>query len=147
VDLVVSRWVLEHLQDLEAFVTGSSRSLKKGGYSIHMFPSKFAPFALINQALPKNLSRRVFDLFVPEYQEKGIHRFPAFYDRLYYSAIKALFEKHDFEVERTHLSYWQSPYFSFFLPLFVASAFYEILLYALGLKNLCAYVVVVARKK
>ena len=47
-DLIVSRSVLEHLKDLEAFVAGSKPALRKGGYFIHVFPCKFAPFALIN---------------------------------------------------------------------------------------------------
>ncbi len=144
VDLIVSRSVLEHLENLEAFVSNSKRALSKGGYFIHFFPSKFAPFALINQALPNKLSKELLNFLMPE--RKGILGFPAFYNNCYYSAIKGLLEKHDFEVIETRLSYYQSPYFSFLFPLFIVSALYEVLLYAFGVKNLCAYMLVVARK-
>ena len=144
VDLIVSTSVLEHLEDVEAFVSNTKENLRKGGYSIHLFPSKFAPFALINQALPKRLSRRLLYFLLPE--SKGICGFPAFYDNCYYSAIEALLQRHGFEIVKTHLGYYQSPYFGFFFPLFIASAFYEILVQSFGVKNLCAYVLVVARK-
>jgi hypothetical protein len=58
-----------------------------------------------------------------------------------------LLEKHDFKVMKIHLSYYQSRYFTFFFPLFIVSAFYEVLLYALGAKKLCAFLLVVARKR
>ncbi len=143
VDLIASRYVLEHVENLEAFVSNTNLTLRKGGYSIHLFPSKFAPFALINQALPKEPSKRLLYFLRPD--TKG--GFPAFYDDCYYSAMKALLQKHDFEVVKIHLTYYQSPYFNFLFPLFIVSAFYEALLYAFGLKNLCAYVLVVARKR
>ncbi len=144
-DLLVSRSVLEHLKSLEAFVSHTKRPLKEGGYLVHVFPSKFAPFALINQALPKRFSKSLLYFLMPE--SKRNCGFPAFYDNCYYSAIKALLDKHGFEVVKTHLSYYQSPYFSFFFPLYVVSALYELLIYAFGAKNLCAYVLVVARKR
>lgn len=144
-DLVVSRSVLEHLKNVEGFVSNSGRTLRTGGYFIHLFPSKFAPFALINQALPKGLSQRLLYFFRPE--KIGICGFPAFYNNCYYSAMKALLEKHDFKLVKTYLGYYQSPYFGFLFPLFIASAFYEALLYIFGVKNLGAYVLVVARKR
>jgi ubiquinone/menaquinone biosynthesis C-methylase UbiE len=145
IDLLVSRSVLEHLSSLDSFVAASKRVLRQGGYSIHLFPSKFAPFALINQSLPNVLSRRVLYIFLPDH--RGIGGFPAHYDNCYYSSIKRLFEKHSFEVVSVHLTYYQSGYFSFFLPLYLISALYEMLLQALGMKNLAAHVVIVVRKK
>jgi ubiquinone/menaquinone biosynthesis C-methylase UbiE len=145
VDLIVSRSVLEHLESLDEFVADSNRVLKKGGYYIHLFPSKFAPFALINQILPKKLSRKLLYSILPE--SKGICGYPAYYNDCYYSAIKRLLERHRFEVVKMRLSYYQSQYFSFFIPLFLVSALYEALLQALEVKNLCAYILVVARKK
>lgn len=141
VDLVVSSWVLEHLENVDAFVSDSKRTLRKGGYFIHLLPSKFAPFALLNQALPRTVSKMLLSLL---HNKPG---FPAFYDNCYYSAIKALLERHDFKVMKIYLSYYQSNYFNFFFPLFIISALYEVLLYALGVKNTCAFMLVVARKR
>lgn len=142
VDLIVSRSVLEHLENVDSFIANSKRVLKKGGYFIHLFPSKFAPFALINQALPDSISSRVLYFFMPA--SKGRCGFPAYYDNCYYSSITNLLDKHGFKVVHTHLSYYQSPYFYFFLPLYLISALYEIVIQALDARNLCAYVLIVA---
>ena len=145
VDLIVSRSVLEHLERLDDFVANSKQALKKGGYFIHLFPSKFAPFSLINQALPHTLSRRVLHFLIPE--SKGIGGFPTFYKYCYYSGINELLKKHDFEIVDIHLGYYQQEYFYFFAPLFLVNALYEALIQALGAKNLGAYLLVIARKK
>jgi ubiquinone/menaquinone biosynthesis C-methylase UbiE len=145
VDLIVSHSVLEHLERTDEFVVNSKVTLKKGGYFIHLFPCKFAPFALINQALPHALSRKVVYFFKPE--TKGICGFPAFYNDCYYSGISKVLKEHDFEIVDVHLSYYQSPYFNFFAPLYLVNALYEALIYALGVKNLCAYLLIIARKK
>lgn len=145
VDLVVSRTLLEHLHNIEIFIADSNRVLKKNGYFISLFPSKFAPFALINRMLPVSLSSKLLYYLIP--RGRGFTGYPAYYDRCYYSAVKSLLEKHGFEIVDVHLNYSQSHYFSFFVPLYLLSALYEIILQAVGARNLCAYVLVVARKK
>lgn len=145
VDLAVSRSVLEHLTDLEGFIANSQQFMKDTGYMIHLFPSKFAFFAIINQLLPKKLSKKILYSFRPE--ARGIGGFPAIYDRCYYSAILTLLDRHDFELVDVWVSYYQSMYFSFFAPLFMVIGFYEMMLQFWGWKNLGAYVLVVARRK
>ena len=41
-DVIVSRAVIEHVQNLEEFVNSSKSILKQGGICIHYFPSKFS---------------------------------------------------------------------------------------------------------
>jgi len=144
VDLVVSRSVLEHLTDLEAFVAAAHRVLKAGGYSIHLLPSRNAPFAAINRALPPRLSRRILYFLQP--QVAGICGFPAFYDHCSDSALTKVFSRQGFEVVERRISYYQSRYFDFLVPLFVLSAAYEMLVRAVGARDLAAYVMIVARK-
>ena len=86
-DMIVSRSVLEHLTDLESFVGNSHTALKRGGYFIHLVPARYAPFAVINRALPAWFSKRVLYFFHPKV--KGICGFPAFYDRCTYSGSPA----------------------------------------------------------
>jgi ubiquinone/menaquinone biosynthesis C-methylase UbiE len=144
VDLILSTSVLEHLENVESFIARSRRVLKVGGYFIHVFSSKFAPYALINQALPNSVARKVLYFAVPD--SPGIRGFPAFYDRTYYSGISRLLKQHNFEVVSVQVQYYQSPYFKFFFPLFLVSAIYEMLIRALGAKDLAGYVLVIARK-
>lgn len=144
VDMIVSRSVLEHLRDVRSFVAEARRALKEGGYFIHLFPCRFAPFAMINRALPHAVSRRLLYSLVPE--TKGIGGFPAVYRDCYYSATRRVLEDNGFEIEDIITSYYQSPYFAFFLPFYLLSAAYELAVQTLGAKNLCAYLLVVAKK-
>lgn len=144
VDLIVSRSVLEHLENSEAFIANSARALKPGGYCIHVFPSKYAPFALLNRLLPHSMSKWLLHLLIPGSQ--GTLGFPAYYDRTYRSGMKRILERHDFEVIEFEVDYYQADYFNFFVPLFLLNALYELVVHALGLENLAASVLVVARK-
>ena len=144
VDMVVSRSVLEHLKNLECFIVEANRILKKDGYFIHLFPSKFASFAIINQLLPKRLSKKIVTYFHPD--TKGICGFPAYYNKCFYSSIKTLLKENGYEIANIYLSYYQASYFKFFIPLFLIMAFYEGFLQFFRAKNLCAYIMVVAKK-
>jgi 2-polyprenyl-6-hydroxyphenyl methylase/3-demethylubiquinone-9 3-methyltransferase len=144
VDLITSRFLLEHLRTIDGFLRESARALQAGGYSIHVFPSRYAPFALINRALPDKLARRLLHSVRPN--TKAGSGFPAYYDRCYYSAVEKLLQENGLEVIEARFSYYQSQYFKGFLPLYLASVSYELLLRAVGAKNLCPYAVIVARK-
>jgi ubiquinone/menaquinone biosynthesis C-methylase UbiE len=144
VDLIASRSVLEHIEDMELFVKESSRVLRSEGYFIHEFTSKFAPFALINQMLPSRLSKKLMKFLMPE--KIGICGFPAVYDRCYYSALKKLLRANQLELVNTTFSYYQSRYWNFLFPMFVLSALYETVVRRLDARNLCAYLLIVARK-
>lgn len=145
VDLIVSRSVLEHLEDVEAFVRESARVLKSGGYAIHMLPSKFSPHSIANQLLPRSLSKRAVHFFVPG--SEGRLGFPAYYDRCYPAALRRLLERHGFAVEELRPDYYQSDYYDSFLPAYLLSAAYELAVRALRLENLAASLLVVARKR
>jgi ubiquinone/menaquinone biosynthesis C-methylase UbiE len=142
VDLVVSRAVMEHLESPKAFLQHSFRVLKPGGYAIHVFPCKFAPFAMINGFLPPALSRKILFKFQPGMKGKG--GFPAYYRKCYYTGIKKIFTEAGFIITDMQLFHSQSIYFDFFLPLFLLVALYEIL--TLPFKNLASFILVIAQK-
>jgi SAM-dependent methyltransferase len=143
VDLLVSRSVLEHLSDVEAFVRHSARVLRPGAHSIHVFPSRYAHFALINRLIPNAWTKRVMRYVYP----KNVSGFPAFYDRCYYTAMREVFDRNGFDVVEARISYYASDYYTFFFPLFVVSMLYEIVIWSLNAKNLGATVLIVARKR
>lgn len=144
-DLIVSRSVLEHLTNLATFVAESNRVLKPGGWFIHLMPCRYAPFALINRALPHKLSRRLLYLLQPHVA--GICGFPAFYDRTFDSALVRLLEANGFEINERRTSYYQSRYFDFFVPAYMASVAYEMVVRSLHARDLAAYLLVIARKR
>ena len=144
VDMVVSKHVLEHLHDIKGFVLEANRILKINGYFIHFFPARYALFAIVNRLIPGRLAQRLVHSFLPE--TKGTRRFRAYYDRCFYSGFRSLLSEAGFQVDKVYVSYYQSHYFSFFVPLFLLSSFYELLLYCISPKDLAACLLVVARK-
>lgn len=143
-DMITSRSVLEHLSDLEAFVAGAARAVRPGGYFVHWIPNKFAPFAVINAMLPNRLAKPMLHYLDPH--TVGICGFPVVYDRCYPAAIEKVFARHGFEVLEVRPSYFQSRYYAFFVPFFLISTLYEGTLQWLGLRNLCAHFLIVARR-
>lgn len=144
VDMVVSRSVLEHLEDVRAFAANSHRVMRPGGIAVHVMPSRYAPFAIVNRLLPSSVSRRIVLFFEPF--NEGICGFPAHYDRCYYSAITRTFREQGFELLDVRVNYYQSKYYDFFVPLYLLSVLYELLVRALNAKNLGASVLIVARR-
>ena len=138
VDLITSRSVLEHLPDLPAFFAEAARVLRPGGEMVHTFPCRYAPFAVLNRALPGAVTRRALRTFLDP-SAAGYHGFPAVYDRCYPAAVRAALAANGFVVRDMRLSYYQSAYFAFFVPAYVLSCAYEVTVRRLGVRDLCAY--------
>lgn len=144
VDLITSRVTLEHLPDLRGFFREVKRVLRPGGLSVHVFPGRYASFAIISRLLGERLSRRV--LFFLRPRTKGTCGYRAYYDRTHYGAVQRIHAEAGLEVMTLKVSFHASDYYGFFLPAFLLSALYETIIQWLGLKNLAAYILVVARK-
>jgi SAM-dependent methyltransferase len=146
VDLVVSRSLAEHIRDNAAYFENCARALRPGGTMIHAFPSRFAPFALVNQVLPNRFVRRLISYFHPDWVENGNYGFLAFYDRCYYSAVRKLVRDNRLRNERYVFTYYQSLYFTSFFPLFCVMVSYDLLLWKFGIRNLASGMLVTAER-
>jgi SAM-dependent methyltransferase len=145
VDMVVTRSFLEHLADTEAFIAECARVIRPEGCFVGVFPCRYAPFALINRILPNRVANMLLRWFQPD--RAGDLGFPAFYDRLYYDGIERILAKHGFAMELVALRYYQSTYFDFFVPLYLPFVLYDLAVFALGRKNLCCQMFIIARRR
>jgi SAM-dependent methyltransferase len=145
-DLVVSRSVVEHIRDNAAFFANCARMLRPGGVMLHAFPGRFAPFALVNRALPNRLSRRLVGYLHPEWLEEDNYGFLAFYNRCYFSAIKDLLDRNGLTNTSFNFLYYQSIYFNFFYPLFVLMLAYDLVASILGIRNLASGIIVTTKR-
>src|SRR5215467_1193551 len=141
-DLVVSRSVVEHIQNNAAFFANCARVLRPGGIMVHAFPGRYAPFALINQLLPNRIARRLVGYLHPEWLEEDNYGFLAFYDRCYFSAVPDLLTHNGFGNFKFEFLYYQSIYFNFFFPLYVLMLAYDLIASALGSRNLASGIVI-----
>lgn len=145
IDLLSSRSVLEHLDDVDRYLHNCADVLKEDGLLIHSLPCKFAPFALINQILPNKVAQGILYYFQPQWeQECG---FKAYYNHCYYSGIKSLLEENGFEMVSVEFRYYQAIYFDFFVPLYLWFLLYDLIVSTLGIKNLSCQMLFVARKR
>jgi ubiquinone/menaquinone biosynthesis C-methylase UbiE len=143
-DLVVSMLLLEHLTRVQPVGREIHRVLRPGGYSIHIFPSRNAPFALLNRYLPRRLTRRLLRSLIPG--SEGLQGFPAYYDHCSPGEMERLFARSGFRVVRTEWSSYQSDYFGFFLPLYLLSLAYDVIVQRLSIGHLAATVLIVTQK-
>ena len=145
VDMVTSRSVIEHLYDNEAFFRSCHRVLRPGGYFIHTFPCRFAPFAIINKLLPDKLARRLLYYFQPQWQDEC--GFKVYYDHCTYGEMSKLLDSAGYDLLHYELRYYQAIYYTFFVPFFLVMLAYDLLAWKMGLKNLSCQMLFVARKR
>lgn len=143
VDLVISRSVTEHVSDPSAMYLNIFRVLRPGGFVVAYVPNKFAPYALVNAAIPNRFSKVLLSLFHWETKEET--GFPVRYNRCYPSSFEDLLLGVGFRVVRFHLSY-RSEYCNFFAPLHAAELAWQLFTSRLKLRNLCEGFTIVAQK-
>jgi SAM-dependent methyltransferase len=140
-----SRAVMEHLPDVEGFLRHAHRVLAPGGRTIHLFPGRYALFALAARVLPFDPLKALLHRVYPHTHE--VVEFPVFYDRCQPGAFEALLGEQGFDEIEVRVSFNQTDYAAALLPAFVLVALYEAVVRALGLRDLAAYVLVTARRR
>ena len=145
VDLIVTRSVLEHLEDNRSFFDECRRVLRQGGKSIHVFPGRFAPFALVNQLIPHSWAERFLDAFIRE--SRGHSGFPAHYHDCYDRAMRRRNLSAGLVPVTLHYRYYQAVYVKFFVPFYLMMVAYDLLLYCFDVRPLAAQILLVAEKQ
>lgn len=145
IDIIVSRSVIEHLTDTETFASECRRVLKPGGYGVYLLPARNAPFAILNRILPKTVSRRLLDWIFPH--KKELLGFRAYYRDCTYREIGSLFENCGLSINDIRCRYYQSTYYGAFFPAYLVSVGYDLTVWALGAKRLCAQLLVVVSRE
>jgi SAM-dependent methyltransferase len=143
-DLAVSRNVTEHVSDPSAMYLNILRALRPGGLLITYVPNKFAPYALINAALPNRLTKILLNFF--HWESKEETGYPALYRHCYPSRLEALLLDVGFRDVRIRPGY-RSEYCNFFLPLHASELIWQLFTSRWGRRNLCETFTVVAKKQ
>ena len=137
IDLVMVNSGVEHFADNEQFLRNVSAALRPGGFLLAQFPSRYAPFAIVNRLLPQPLSRKLLGVTMGETaKELG---FRAFYDRTHYSGFRNMYRQVGFRELYYVPGFFSSSYFEFFLPLFCLSYLFDAIRFATGSRNLASY--------
>jgi 2-polyprenyl-6-hydroxyphenyl methylase/3-demethylubiquinone-9 3-methyltransferase len=86
-DLVVSSWVLEHVDDVASALENIRAYLKPGGRMVAMFSGRYAAFALLARAIPHTVRVRIMARYM---NEKPDDHFRTRYDRCTFHEMSSL---------------------------------------------------------
>jgi 2-polyprenyl-6-hydroxyphenyl methylase/3-demethylubiquinone-9 3-methyltransferase len=145
VDLLTSSSVLEHLPNVSGFLDEAARVLKDDAVMIHIFPGRYAAFALLNRVMPEDVKRWLLYRLYP--QTVGVCGFPAFYDLCYPSGMEEACRARGFDVEVFVRYYGSADYFTVFFPLFLLFFLWELFVRTIGARDLAAQVLLVAHRR
>jgi SAM-dependent methyltransferase len=144
VDVIATRSVLEHLADSTSLFAEIHRVLRPGGVCLHVFPTGYAPFSVINRLLPNRWARRLLHALFPEWADDC--GFRAYYDHCHFPDIARRHVRAGLVVSRIEFRYYQSIYFKFFAPLYLISVVYDLLLYALDFRRLACQILILGER-
>jgi ubiquinone/menaquinone biosynthesis C-methylase UbiE len=120
-DVVVSQWMIEHVDRIDEVVKEFHRVLKKGGSLVVVTNSKYHPMMFLSSILPTKLrdwmKLRIFPSYIDE------DTFPTYYRFNSLGKIDELLSNAGFE--KMYASYTGSPFFLFNKFLFRLSELYE----------------------
>lgn len=112
-DLLVCQALLEHVNDVSAAFKSIASILRPGGRAVIFVPSRNAIFARLNLLLPEKFKRWIlFKVFPQASVDAG---FPSYYDRCTPLEFRKLTKTNGLQ-EIEFRPYYESAYFSFFLP-------------------------------
>jgi len=144
IDLFMISSGVEHFKNNDAFLRNAFLALRPGGFLIAQFPGRYAPFAIVNRLLPKKAARSLIRVATSD--DAGVLGFTAYYDRTHYSAFAAMAKENGFSEVYHCPGFYSSYYAEFFFPLWILSYAYDILRFALGIRNLASYNVFLFQK-
>ncbi len=120
-DVVVSQWMIEHVDRIDEVVKEFHRVLKKDGSLVVVTNSRYHPMMFLSSILPTKfrdwLKKKIFPPYIDE------DTFPTYYRFNSLGRIDALLSKYGFEKQFS--SYTGAPFFLFHKFLFKLSEIYE----------------------
>lgn len=142
VEAITNCYFVEHIHDTERFIQNVARVLKPRGKLFMLFPCRYAPFAFINRMIPNKIVVEMLHRFV-----EGSHGgFPATYNNCHPKRMREILCRNGFRVVQTEVCYYQSHYYASFLPLYLLSLAYDMILHKLKIETMAASAFIFAEK-
>ena len=122
VDLCIADFVLEHVEDVDAFMAECSRVVKPGGYVFVRTPNVWSYPVVASRIVPNRLHARALRRLQPNRKEEDV--FPTLYRCNSREKLRRTLERHGFDcVVRAHES--EPGYLGFSRPLYALGVVYQ----------------------
>ena len=112
-DLIVSKYLLEHVPNNSKTLKNIEGWLNPNGLSVNLFPLGFHSFSIANKLVGNRMTRFLIPILRPE--SKGITGYPAYYNLCNSFALEKLAKKSNFNYKIKYF-FGAEDYFGFFFP-------------------------------
>jgi len=112
-DLIVSKYLLEHVPNNSKTFKNIEGWLNPNGLSVNLFPLCFHPFSISNKLVGNRITRFLIPILRPE--SKDITGYPAYYNLCNSFALEKFAKKSNFNYKIKYF-FGAEDYFGFFFP-------------------------------
>ena len=121
-DLIFSKYLLEHVENVPLAYNNMFEALKKGGSMVHIYPIGFHPFSIIAKLFPNSIVKKLISILRPDSVKTTGYK--AYYNLgLSYSLVN-FFKKNNYKYEIKYY-YSAEDYFSFLFPIGIIIYFFD----------------------
>jgi SAM-dependent methyltransferase len=129
-DLIVSKYLLEHVPNNHLLLANLKAWLAPGGLSVHIFPCGWHPYSIANRMVGNRIAKWLIPLLRPG--SEGVTGYPAYYHLCNSWALERTLKASGMRYE-VHYFWGAEDYFGFFAPLGVLMHLFNRACAALGL--------------
>ena len=112
-DLIVSKYLLEHVQNNSKTFQNIERWLNPNGFSVSLFPLGYHPFSIANRLVGNSIARFLIPILRPGSEK--ITGYPAYYDLCNSLALEKFAKQSNFNYQIKYF-FGAEDYFGFFFP-------------------------------
>ena len=143
-DLIISKTLLEHVENNKASYRAMYLGLNEGGEMIHYFPGKNHPFSVLTRIVGNKVQRFLIKRLRPH--AEAVTGYKAYYDLCSYTPLKNYLDSLGFK--STYIKpYWgAADYFAFFLPAYIVVSLFNRICEKLNLVYFASGLIATAKK-
>lgn len=143
-DIIISKYLLEHVDDNKKTFQNIVDCLNTSGSSIHLFPLGFHPYSLITKLIGNKSQKSLIKLLRPETKE--ITGYPVYYNLCNSLSLENHLEKYDGITFEVKYYYGASEYFFSFYPVYLFIEIFNRIFNLLKIKIFASNAVVIIKK-
>jgi len=144
-DIIISKYLLEHVDDNKETFKNVLDSLNPGGSSIHLFPLGYHPYSLITKVIGNNFQKSLIKLLRPETQE--ISGYPVYYDLCNSFSLERYLKTLEGVSFEVRYYYGASEYFFSFYPAYLIIELFNRVCHLLKINIFASNAVVIITKQ